>query len=658
MNLAPVIIGKMKKFASERNYTHIAEGALFEKFVNYHIAYFHQPNAFFGNSEIIDMLSMGGRDDTAIDGFFVKVNGHILAGIEDLEATISKDSRIDIEFVFIQAKLTPKTNMGDFNNFTSGIKNFLSEEPFLPHNDNIKNAIALKNKVLSDNYLEYWGSSPKVTAYYVNIGQGETQHTAGLANQLKKELNTLNIFETIDVIVLGERDFRNLCDANDDTFSTTFKFIQEMPLSEVENVNNSCIILCYADEFLKIVRFEDGTLRKTAFTDNVRDFQGMTSINKDIQNTIINTPEMFSLLNNGITVVCDSYLPKNRTLHIVNPQIVNGCQTSSVIHYCSDKSRLYDVPLVVKIIATSNDDVTNMIVRGTNRQNIVYDEAFEITRIFHKDLERYFSACDYHGLKIFYERRAKQFANNASVNQLQKFSFKNLIQASTALLLEMPHVAHRHESVLVKTINGTLFKDNHSMLAYFSACILYYELLYYFSIYVEQKKKYYTYQFHILFLMLKILNSENHPRLNDFKSVDVFYNTTLSKLHGNANKVILKAFSVFDRSFSDWVNVHNKSKYAVKDQQEFVDILVKTLGSQIANPKKPKTIGKVLLTRVDIKGNNYGFIETDKDRLFFHELSSGNIDWKEINGATVEYDLGRSLRGDPMAVDVRKIAFE
>ena len=41
----------------------------------------------------------------------------------------------------------------------------------------------------------------------------------------------------------------------------------------------------------------------------------------------------------------------------------------------------------MKIIETIDETVTQGIVRGTNRQNIVYEEAFETIRQFHRDLE-------------------------------------------------------------------------------------------------------------------------------------------------------------------------------------------------------------------------------------------------------------------------------
>ena len=52
---------------------------------------------------------------------------------------------------------------------------------------------------------------------------------------------------------------------------------------------------------------------------------------------------------------------------------------------------LSKVTLLAKIIATEKDEVTSAIIRGTNSQNVVYNEAFETTRDFHKNLEEFFT---------------------------------------------------------------------------------------------------------------------------------------------------------------------------------------------------------------------------------------------------------------------------
>jgi hypothetical protein len=145
------------------------------------------------------------------------------------------------------------------------------------------------------------------------------------------------------------------------------------------------------------------------------------------------------LFNNGITIVCDSAVFANRRININNPQIVNGCQTCNVLFSASKTGiDISNVILSAKIISTDDEEITNSIVRGNNRQNIVFDEAFEITRTFHKNLEEFFFslAGENPNNKLFYERRSKQFAGNPTVTPFQKVNFRIIIQSFVQYLLK------------------------------------------------------------------------------------------------------------------------------------------------------------------------------------------------------------------------------
>ena len=84
---------------------------------------------------------------------------------------------------------------------------------------------------------------------------------------------------------------------------------------------------------------------------------------------------------------------------------MNGCQTCNSIYKAyKKKTDLSKAKVIVKIIETKGESVTQGIVRGTNRQNIVYKEAFETTRQFHKDLEEFINIMATRGFhKVYYE---------------------------------------------------------------------------------------------------------------------------------------------------------------------------------------------------------------------------------------------------------------
>src|SRR5262249_20087970 len=135
------------------------------------------------------------------------------------------------------------------------------------------------------------------------------------------------------------------------------------------------------------------------------------------EESLLANPEKFCLLNNGITIVCDTFVANNFKVSLTNPQIVNGCQTSHVLFRAENtgKLKLDKILLQIKIIATDHLDTTNDIVWANNNQNIVPAEAFETTRPFHIKLEEFFKAKNGEGWDVYYERRAKQYQHDPRI---------------------------------------------------------------------------------------------------------------------------------------------------------------------------------------------------------------------------------------------------
>ena len=100
--------------------------------------------------------------------------------------------------------------------------------------------------------------------------------------------------------------------------------------------------------------------QNSLFNWNIRKFlKHGSSINKRITETIINSPETFYYLNNGISALCENFkLNKdNRELIIERLQIVNGVQTIGAIGNISVQdhfSELNKIQVLVKLTAVKN----------------------------------------------------------------------------------------------------------------------------------------------------------------------------------------------------------------------------------------------------------------------------------------------------------------
>lgn len=86
-------------------------------------------------------------------------------------------------------------------------------------------------------------------------------------------------------------------------------------------------------DFISLLSDSDGKMLTNTFEDNVRDFQGYNTVNKEIKETICNANDQnrFALLNNGITIIAKSIRVTGDTVELFDYQIVNGCQTMTLI---------------------------------------------------------------------------------------------------------------------------------------------------------------------------------------------------------------------------------------------------------------------------------------------------------------------------------------
>lgn len=478
MNVEPIVNAKFKVFRDKMELNGIADGVAFEQFVNHTILTAHQPDAFNGDNELFEKVNVGGTKDMGIDGIAIKLNGLFIRDLDEAKDLTKKLPRLSIEFIFIQSKYKSNFDKGEFNNFTDGVREFLSEKQKQPVSDEIKEIIKIKDFLIGESAVFKWDDNPSVRLYYVVMGKWhESQHQLALAATFQDDILSLNTYKKPLVHFVDHYGFKSILDSNDNNFEVVVNSIDTMPLTSVELVENSCVLLCYASELKKILTTPDGLIRKSLFDDNVRDYQGDNNINLEISNTINDEPQKFALLNNGITIVCEKYTPSNRQITLKNPQIVNGCQTSHVIFHNSESDEILSkVSIVIKLISTKDSEITNQIVRGTNRQNIVLDEAFEATKKFHKDLEDFINALSPEYDRFYYERRSKQYDHNPSISHFQKLNLRLIMQSVIGMFMNEPHISHRHESKLLEMYSNMVFQEHQSKLPYFTASLAFYKL--------------------------------------------------------------------------------------------------------------------------------------------------------------------------------------
>jgi len=175
-----------------------------------------------------------------------------------------------------------------------------------------------------------------------------------------------------------------------------------VPLSgHLANAGNDLLVgsvkLTELYQFLKDYRARTANNLDQLYEKNVRKFLGgKVKVNKGMQETLRGAPEQFGLYNNGITIVVSDFKPTGSgSYDLVEPFVVNGCQTTRTIWEVCDKrlnaggsalapeieewrQRADRGCVVVKIakVGVDGEKLLQNITRYTNSQNAVRDKDF------------------------------------------------------------------------------------------------------------------------------------------------------------------------------------------------------------------------------------------------------------------------------------------
>lgn len=664
-NMEPILKAHFNSFKSQ--FEIITDGDIqkeskaFEKFVNYVLFSSDYPEIFTANIELLDFISVGGGQDTGIDGIGIKVNDRLVRSIDEVKDLTHTSKKINVEFVFIQSKMRPNFDVKELQTFATGVKVFFSEG-FLPENDRISELRTIKDFIYSDEkVISKLEANPSLYLHYVGAGTEPTdEHFQGVLKLLNKELSENFYFEDVTINIVSGKHLIKLYRELENKFDVQLNIMDIFPLivTSHADVKKAYTFTCKANEFLKILQKEDKSLRRSLFNDNVRDYLGNRSaINNEIEKTIAETPEMFLLCNNGVTIVCSDFEQvRDKLVKIENPQIVNGCQTSNSIYNLKDNPNIEKLQLLIRLISTDNYDVTNKIVRGTNKQNQVLDEAFEATRPFHQEvLEPFFLSFD-EGVKIFYERRTKQYNYDPFIKKTHIVNLRILTQVFVGMFLDAPHESHRHEAKLLEKYandkeDRKIFREDHSPYPYYICALTWYMFEKYFREEIIPKK-YVTYKAH-LYLIYRYSLGEFPPKFINKKSLDSYCTKMLNHLEEENFKVeIHNVLKVFDKIQKKWNE--SKSRFGIKDNKEFTDLLVKLSREHFIQSQDPvikeetyRHKGKIL--RVTWRhGVWFGFIKRgiQYDNIYFDSRAYNGELRDLIPGTEVEFELGKRLKGE------------
>ncbi|KKO45675.1 hypothetical protein WG68_09870 [Arsukibacterium ikkense] len=544
----------LHSFVAQNELERMDESTQFEHFSNYSIASKH----FRGSFELDDIHS-GAGGDCAIDGIFIIVNGRIVTEADELNDIVDTAGHLDADLYFIQSKTTSSFSGADIGSFIHGVKDFLSDTPQLVQNLKIQKIKKIwEDIILKSSYMV--NRRPYCKLFYICTGKWvEDKNLKAVISSGVNEIDSIGLFDSVNLEALGASEVQRLYHETKNKLSATITFQNKVTLPDINGVSEAYLGVIPFGEYLKLIQDENQTIH-SIFDDNVRDFQGNNQVNKKIKNTLESGDfDLFCVLNNGVTIVATSITPVSNRFTIRDYQVVNGCQTSHVLHDCQGIEGVERVFVPIKIIVTDDEDIKTNITLATNSQTEVKTEQLEALSVFQKKLELYFNA-EKNSIPLYYERRSQQYNSNAGIKRTQIISIPIQIKSFASMFLSSPHLVTGYYGTIVKRFSGQMFNEEHKYSPYYVSALSYFRIEQFFrsgDLKAENKKA----RFHIMFIVRLLCMGEQLDLFNSNKmdkNCEKFKATLLKD--NEALKVFKEAESIFENSGLDMDKKQYKSE--------------------------------------------------------------------------------------------------
>lgn len=462
----PILTAYLGDFKSSFNFSTLKDEEAFEFFSAYCV-FFRD----FSEHVLLEDVVVSGGHDTAIDAVGIFLNDIPITSETQVDE-ISARQKIDADFCFIQSKTSKRINAAEIGSFIQGVKEFFGIK-YMPANESISDKRSLSDYVFNSSVK--MRSKPKLHLYYCYAGSFKSDPVV-LARSAagKRELLETNLFSEVEFSFIDADRLQERYQEINLRIEREIQINEYATLPPIKGIRQAYLGVLPCKELVKLLSNSDGKLHKALFNENVRDFLSRNPVNDEIADTLKSEEKQGRLaaLNNGITIVARSVRIVGKKFTLGDYQIVNGCQTSHIVFMHQDKL-LDDTSLPVKIIEVEDRDLVNEVVRATNRQTEVKDEAFVVLGEFHKRLERFFVSVDAdQDHKIVYERRKRQYAESTFTSQnIVTLTF--LTNSFVSCCLENPVDANDYYGVLLNRYSDRMYLEGQSFWPYLlSATIL------------------------------------------------------------------------------------------------------------------------------------------------------------------------------------------
>lgn len=465
----------LTEFTTERNLDALPEDTQFEHFA----AFLTVGRSLAEGFETADVV-IGSGGDTGIDAVAIIVNGSLIDDAAAIAEFVDRNGYLDVSFVFVQAERSSSFETSKIGQFSYGVQDFFKDKGTLPRSKEITRLAEIMTAIYKES-SKFKRGNPICRLYYVTTGTWlgdqalEARRKAAI-----DDISALRMFRNVEFVPIDAEGIQRLDRESRNSVSRDFDFGQKTVVPTIAGVTEAYVGLLPAPEFLRLIEDENGDMLRGIFYDNVRDWQDFNAVNAEMRDTLIsaNDRARFALMNNGVTVIAKTLRTTANRFFIEDYQVVNGCQTSHVLHDQRD-SIDETVMIPLRLIATRDEDVIASIVKATNRQTEVREEQLLALSDFQKKLESFFNAFDDHE-RLYYERRSRQYNNVGGIEKTRIVTPGSLIRAFASMFLEEPHRATRSYRRILDRVGTDLFAVGDKLEPYYVAALASYRLEYLF----------------------------------------------------------------------------------------------------------------------------------------------------------------------------------
>ena len=418
----------------------------------------------------IDNGIVGSGSDGGCDSIYLFLNNDLITS--DIVEHISAPKDSVLEFIIIQSKKTTSFGEDAIMKWKTVSSNLLDlSNPIVGFSKRYNQDVLDAFTLFRDTYTKLITSRVKLIFkfYYVTLASELHPNVIQQSNELKNEINRLFPIASVDVKFINSDKLFDLYNSVIES-RINLKFA-DIPISPNQK---NYVALVDLKTYYNFIVNDNGEIRKNFFDSNVRDYQGKNNVNSSISETLHNPDDNdFWWLNNGVTVLAsEAILVNNRELQIVNPEIVNGLQTSTEIfnYYSDNKDALKKETrsILLRIIVPENEESRDQIIFATNNQTNIPKSSLRVTDPIHLQIEMYFKSRG-----LYYDRR-KNYYKNLGKKPYEIIGVSFLAQCLITIFLKKPDYARARPSTILnddKTYSQ-LYEENNDLEVFYKVAIL------------------------------------------------------------------------------------------------------------------------------------------------------------------------------------------